>query len=165
MLAATAAGAYSTLEAGRKQANAQQAQQQELVNQAAYDKDAAVAQADKIRRAAAQQQSQARAQLAGSGAAVGEGTAVTINDTIDLNANQDAYTALLSGSRSAGTSLRQASAYGQAAADSASASYLNAASSVLATGAAIGKGWKTPASSAPSSLGSGITAPANALIG
>src|SRR5690606_26806172 len=109
--------------------NAENARQQ-----AAQQKDTAVAQAEKIRKAAAQQRSEANAALAASGVSVGEGTPVTINDTINLNAEQDAYTAILNGTRNANASLNQAAIFDAQGRDAINSSYLDAGSSLLAGG-------------------------------
>jgi hypothetical protein len=105
-------------------------------------KDAAVAQAEKIRKAARAQEGQANAALAASGVAIGEGTPIVINEKINQDAEEDAYNTLLTGSRQQRTAGDQAGLtrfQGQAAAN---ASYLNAASTVLSTGASYGQ-WKT----------------------
>ncbi|MBG7619349.1 hypothetical protein I5R65_07725 [Herbaspirillum sp. AP02] len=164
-LAATAAvGAYSAIQSGQSQSRQLQAQAQQQSNQAAYEKDAAVAQAEKIRKAAAQQQSAARAQLAGSGVAVSEGTAVTINDTIDLNAENDAQTALLTGSRRSNSLNDTAASYSSAAGDALTGGYLTAGATVLSSAARIGKGWSSTSPTASgSALGSGVKVPTGAL--
>ncbi len=112
---------------------------------AAQDKDVAVAQAEKIRKAASIQRSAANAALSASGVDLGSGSAVKINEEITKNSEQDAYTAILSGNRSAGSSLQQASMFERSGSNAATAGFLNAGSSLLSGGAAIGKGWKTTA--------------------
>lgn len=128
---------------------------------AAQEKDAAVAQAEKIRIAAKRQQSAANAGLAASGVDLNSGSAVKINDFINLNSEQDAYTTILTGTRGAQASLNQASMFSRQGSNAQSAGFLNAGSSLLAGGAAIGSGWKTGGTG--SVVGSGFKANGSVL--
>jgi len=104
-------------------------------------KDAAVAQAEKIRKAARAQEGQANAALAASGVAVGEGTPIIINEDIIKRSEDDAYSTLLTGNRQRQTANNQAGVLqyqGQAA---QTAGTLNAASSLLSTYSTY-KGWQ-----------------------
>ena len=115
-------------------------------------RDAAVAQAEKIRKAGAAQASQANAALAASGVAVGEGTPLRINENIYQNAEDDAYSTLLTGKRqqqAANDSAGMLEYQGNAA---QTVGYLNAASTVLSTAASYGQ-WKTSQATAKTKAG------------
>lgn len=143
-ISAAGVGAIAAISSGQ-QAKETASDNAEIARRnAAQDKDSAIAQAEKIRRVAAIQKSQANAGLAASGVSLGEGTAVKINEEITKNSEQDAYTAILNGSRSANASLQQASMFDSKASNALNSSYLNAGSSLLSAGAKIGKGWKQP---------------------
>lgn len=138
-------GAYAAIENGQAAKQTANDNAEIARRNAAQDKDVAVAQAEKIRKAAAIQRSAANASLSASGVDLGTGTAVKINEEITKNSEQDAYTAILSGNRSAGSSLQQASMFETSGKNAANAGFLNAGSSLLSAGAAFGKGWKTTA--------------------
>lgn len=107
----------------------------------AAEKDAAVAQAEKIRRAGRAQAAAANASLAASGVAIGEGTALRINEQIYQDSESDAYTTLLTGTRRQSTLESQAMISEAEGRGAKTAGYLNGASSLLSTGANYGK-WK-----------------------
>ena len=83
--------------------------------QAEADADAARAQgrveAERIRREKDRQQSAARAAAAENGLAVNEGTAITINDTIERDAQYDAAMAEITGFNSSQRLKAEASAH------------------------------------------------------
>jgi hypothetical protein len=86
-------------QAQRKAANAE-ARQQEIA--AAQERDAAMVEAARIRKAGDRASGAARAQLAASGIDVGSGTALVIDEDITRESNTDAEYTLLTGSRRAG---------------------------------------------------------------
>ena len=152
---------YSSMEQG-KQAKQTADDNAELSRrQGAQETDAAVAQAEKIRRVAALNQSEANAALAASGVSIGEGTALKINEEITKNSEQDAYATILNGTRGASTASAQASMYESAGSNALNAGYLNAGSSLLSAGAAFGKGWKTSAGN----VAGGVKAPTGLMWG
>lgn len=161
--ASAAFGVYTAIESGKAEEQTADDNAEIARRNAAQDKDAAVSQAQKIREAAARQKAAATASLAGSGVDVGTGTAVTINDEITLNSEQDAFTTILSGSRSAQSSLNQAGMFESQGNNAKTAGYMNAGSSLLSAGASIASGWKSPATGTNS--GSGFKANGNLLWG
>jgi len=106
------------------------------------DKDAAVAQAEKIRKAQKYAIGAANAATAASGAAIGEGSALRINEQIYKDSEEDAYSTLLTGTRQQRTANDQASITRSQGRNAETAGYLNAGASVLSGGAQIAKGWK-----------------------
>lgn len=98
------------------------------------DKDAAVAQAEKIRKAQKYAIGAANAANAASGAAIGEGSALRINEQIYQDSEEDAYNMLLTGTR------QQRYANDQASITRAQGRNAQTAS-VLSAGAAIANGW------------------------
>ena len=144
-LAATAYSAYSTVQSG-KQANLHaQAQGEQAQADADTAASAAVVQADRIRRLARNQASEANAALAGSGVEVGEGTAVNINEEIIGNAEEDAALTIFNGKNQQARGYTDASNYKLAGSQAQSAANAQAVSSVLAGGARAGKSWKASA--------------------
>lgn len=110
--------------------------------QGAADQDAAVAQAEKIRRAAKAQAGQANAALAASGVSVGEGTAVRINEEIYRASEEDAYSTLLTGARRQRAGDEEASLLRRQGRAAMVGSFFGAGGSVLSTGARS-EGWKS----------------------
>lgn len=106
-------------------------------------KDAAVAQAEKIRKAQKQAIGAANAANAASGVAIGEGSAVRINEQIYKDSEDDAFSSLLTGTRRQQSANDQASISRWQGNNAQTAGYLNAGSSVLSGGAKVAKGWKT----------------------
>lgn len=142
MIASAAVGATSALYSADTAQNTAEANAEMAKRQGAQDADAAMAQAEKIRKAGAAQASRANAALAASGVAVGEGTPVRINEEIYKNAEDDAYSTLLTGTRRQRSSKDQAS-FLMAEGDAAkTGGYLNAGASLLSSGASYGK-WQT----------------------
>lgn len=86
-------------EAGEARQEAANAQAYQFEIEADQTRDASKAQADKIRKAAAKQRAQSDAAFAASGVSVGVGTPVKINQSIDRDAESDAYNTMLSGER------------------------------------------------------------------
>ena len=99
MMAASAVGTVGTIYSGIQQAEAADNQAQIAENNAAYEADANKQQAEKIRRMAKAQRCEANAALAKSGVKLGEGTALEVQKDITQKSEEDALSALLSGSR------------------------------------------------------------------
>lgn len=140
-----------------------EAEKQQILKDAAYSADATKAQAEKIRRAGRFQVGEANASLAASGVKLGQGTALEIRKNINQNVEEDALSAVLSGKRtldSAQTSAQRIDAssaatlrnsqiesglLAKAGSNAVTNSYFGAASTVLSSAPALGKGWKTRA--------------------
>ncbi len=134
--------AYSTVQAG-KQANLNaQAQADQAVADANTERSAAVVQAERIRKLARTQASQANASLAASGVDTGEGTAININEEIIGNAEQDAALTIFGGANRAQRLNADASNYRQAGKQAQANAYGQAASTLLQSGASAYSGWK-----------------------
>lgn len=99
MLVAAGASAAGAIYTGIQNKEAADTNAEILRRQGEQEKDAAVAQAEKIRKAARAQAGAAKAALAASGVAIGEGTAVRINEQILEDAEKDAYSTILTGTR------------------------------------------------------------------
>lgn len=145
-VAGTAYSVYSTQQAG-KQANQNAKAQAE---QSQLDADAvassSVVQADRIRRLARNQASEANAALAASGVEVGEGTAININEEIIGNAEEDAVLTIFNGENQKKRGYADATNMRLAGSQAKSSANMQAAASVLSTGGQIASGWKASAS-------------------
>ena len=111
MAAATVYSVYSTQQSGKQaqlNANAQADQAQADADTAA---SAAVVQADRIRRLARNQASEANAALAASGVETGAGTAININEEIIGNAEEDAALTIFNGQNQKARGYADASNY------------------------------------------------------
>ncbi len=142
LLASAAVSAGGAVYSGVQQKEAADTNAELARRQGDQEKDAAVAQAEKIRKAARAQAGQANAALAASGVAIGEGTAVRINEQIYRDSEDDAYSTLLTGTRRQQSGNDQAGILinqGNAAMTSGT---INAGASVLSAGASYGK-WKS----------------------
>lgn len=154
-VASAVVGAGAAIYSGQKQQEAADNSAELARRQAAQEADAAVAQAEKIRKATRQQNAEATANLAASGISVGSGTPIRISNEIYKTGEQDAYQTILSGNRAYQAGQTQAGlleTQGQAA---ATAGYLNAGSSLLSGAASAYKaGWskKTPTPGATGAL-------------
>ena len=146
-LAATVIGGGLSVMGQMQQASQQkkmyQAQAQQAVNQAAYRKDAAKAQAEKIRRAGAAQRSEAQAALAASGVNISEGTPLELQKTIIRNSEEDALMAILSGKRAEDAGNTEAELLMQAGDNAQSNAIYGAAGTVLSTAGSVASGWRT----------------------
>ncbi len=113
-----------------------------LEKQAEADADAQLArgrlEAERIRKEKEKAQSRARAAAAENGLDVNEGTAVVINDQIELDANYDANMAAITGFNSSQRLKGEASVHGKNAQTAIVSGALNTASS----GLNASKGWK-----------------------
>lgn len=146
LAAGTALAAGSAIYGGIS-ANQQAKTQAELASrQAAQERDAAVAQAEKIRRSAQRQKASANAGLAASGVSLGSGTALRISNEIDRMAEQDAYQTILSGNRAYASGQAEAGMLRTSGSNALTGGFLNAGSSLLSGAAQTYKaGWKAGA--------------------
>lgn len=144
MVASTAVSTLGSLQQGQQQKAYANYQASQAEADAKAEADAAQIHADKIRKAARLQASEARAALAGSGVDVGEGTAVDINSSIYRNAEEDAWSAILGGKAKARTMNAQAEGLRISGDNAETASYMKAAGTALG-GASKVSGWKMAA--------------------
>jgi hypothetical protein len=150
-----------------RQAEANANFQQDQANaDARATQGAATIEAERIRKAGAIQRSQAVAAAAASGVDVNSPTALKIDETINHNAEQDAFLTMVGGNDSAAR-LRQGgqAAYlsGQSQKSAANAQATSAILSFASSTASSGANWKK-APNAPGPAGS-ISAPASAPSG
>lgn len=144
MVALAAVGTGATIYSGQQQAQAADDQAQIAENNAAYEADAARQQAEKIRRMARAQKGEANAALAKSGVKLGEGTALEVQKDITTRSEEDALSALLSGSRALKSGDDQSDMLKDSGEAAKTGSYVSAAGTVLSAGAAYSSGkWKT----------------------
>lgn len=140
-VASTVVAAGSAIYTGVQASNAADTNAELARRQGVQDADAAVAQAEKIRKAARAQAGAANAALAVSGVSVGDGTPIRINEQIYQDSEQDAYNTLLTGSRAQRTANNQANVITAQGNSAMISGALNAGSSLLAGGANYAK-WK-----------------------
>jgi len=133
--------AVGSIQQGNQQRELAEAQAAQLDLQAAQERDAAVAQAEKIRRAGRAQAAQAESAYAASGVSVGTGTPVRINETITRDTEEDAYMTILTGDRRGQTLDTESSLQRRAGRNAQQAGYMGAATSLLSGAAQYGK-WK-----------------------
>jgi len=141
-IAATAVGATTALYSADTAQNTAEANAELARRQGNAEKDAAMAQAEKIRKAGRAAAGQANAAMAAAGVAIGEGTPLRINEQINKDTEDDAYTTLLTGVRRQRSTEEQGMmmiAEGDAA---KTAGYLNAGATVLNGASNYGK-WKS----------------------
>lgn len=134
-------GAIGSVSQGNQQAQLASAQAQQLENQAAGERDAALASAERIRRAGRRTQGEAEAAYAASGVSVGTGTPVRVNEQIGLDSETDAYMAILEGERRGRTLDYEARAARQAAKNSQASGGGGALTSILGAAGSFGM-WK-----------------------
>jgi len=140
-IAAAAVGATAAIYSADTQENTAEANAEMAQRQGNQEKDAAMAQAEKIRKAGRAAAGQANASMAAAGVSIGEGTPLRVNEQIYKDSEDDAYSTLLTGTR------RQQSANDQgmlmqADGDAAKTSgYLNAGATILNGVSSYGK-WK-----------------------
>jgi len=136
LVAGTAMSAGSAIMQGQ-QAKATGDTNAELARrQGEADKDAAVAQAEKIRRAARYQIGAANAANAASGVDLNSGSAFRVNEIINQDSEKDAYQTILSGTRRQTGNNNQALLYESQGRNAETAS-------ILSAGASIASGWKS----------------------
>ncbi|MEJ2895810.1 hypothetical protein RVU96_16775 [Bordetella avium] len=134
----TVIGGLSSISQGRQEDQYQREMARQEQEQAAQERDAAVAQAEKIRRAGRQQSAAADAAFAASGVAIGEGTPVLINEQITRDSEEDAYMSILTGERRGRALDTQAALRRQAGSNARSAGIAGAFGSVLRGAASYG---------------------------
>lgn len=143
MMAAAAVSVIGQAQAAKSQKEMYNAHAQQTLNDAAYRDDAALAQAEKIRRAGKTQVGEANASLAASGVKLGEGTPLEVQKKITQNSEEDALSAILSGKRATASADQEAQLLGKAGDNAVTNSYYNSAATVLQTAGAIYRsGWK-----------------------
>lgn len=156
-------GAIGSIGQGNQQAELANAQAQQLENQAASERDTAVATAERIRRAGRSQQAQAESAYAASGVSVGTGTPVRVNEQIGLDSETDAYMAILDGDRRGRTLDYEARAARQAAKNAKSSGGGGALSSILGAAGNFGM-WKAgQIGKSPFKVASNFSSGGNAL--
>jgi hypothetical protein len=141
MAISTAVSAAGAIYAGSQTAQAADDNAELARRQGAQEKDAAVAQAEKIRKAARAQAGAANASLAASGVAIGDGTPVRINEQIYKDSEDDAYSTLLTGTRRQNSANDQAGIMNSQGNAAMVGGLINAGTSVLSAGANYSK-WK-----------------------
>lgn len=139
MIASAVVGTATALYSADTAQNNAEGQAELERRQGENEKDAAVAQAEKIRKAGRAAAASANASLAASGVAIGEGTALRINEQIYQDSESDAYTTLLTGVRRQRTNENQALMSQADGKGAKTAGYLNATSSLLSSGSSYGK--------------------------
>lgn len=142
LIAGAVASAGASIYSGVQQKNAMEANAELARREGAQEADAAVAQAEKIRRAGRAAASQANAAMAASGVAIGEGTALRINEQIYKDSEDDAFSTLLTGVRRQRSANDQAGLMEYEGRSARTAGFLNAGASLLSAGSTYGK-WKT----------------------
>lgn len=142
MIMAVAASAGSAIYSGVQQQNVADTNAELSRRQGVQDADAAVAQAEKIRKAGAAQAARANAALAASGVSVGEGTPVRINEEIYKSSEEDAYSTLLTGARRRQSANDQAGMLQSQGSAAMTGGLISAGASVLSGAASYGK-WQT----------------------
>ncbi|MBD9459115.1 hypothetical protein IB241_15640 [Pseudomonas sp. PDM05] len=145
MAAATVYSVYTTQQSGKQaqlNANAQSDQAQSDADAAA---SAAVVQADRIRRLARNQASEANAALAASGVETGAGTAININEEIIGNAEEDAALTIFNGQNQKARGYVDSSNYSLAGTQARGAANAQSIGTVLSAGAQAGMAWKASA--------------------
>jgi hypothetical protein len=141
MIAAMVASAAGSIYTGVQASQAADDNAELSRRQGVQEKDAAVAQAEKIRKAARAQAGAANASLAASGVAIGDGTPVRINEQIYKDSEDDAYSTLLTGTRRQNSANDQAGIMNSQGNAAMVGGLINAGTSVLSAGANYSK-WK-----------------------
>lgn len=156
-VAGTAYSVYSSQQAGKQAQLTADAQAEQSQKDADAAASAATVQADRIRRLARNQASEANAALAASGVEVGEGTAININEEIIGNAEEDAVLTIFNGQNQKARGQVDASNYRLAGAQSRSAANTASLGSVLEGGGKLADiGWKASARSGRVSTEGGV---------
>lgn len=145
MAAATVYSVYSTQQSGKQAQLNANAQADQAQNDADTAASAAVVQADRIRRLARNQASEANAALAASGVETGAGTAININEQIIGNAEEDAALTIFNGKNQKARGYTDASNYSLAGSQARSNANSQSIGTVLSAGAQAGMSWKASA--------------------
>ncbi|WP_256347637.1 hypothetical protein [Pseudomonas gingeri] len=144
-VAGTAYSVYSSQQAGKQAQLTAEAQAEQSQKDADAAASAATVQADRIRRLARNQASEANAALAASGVEVGEGSAININEDIYGNAEEDATLTFLNGQSQKARGQVDAANYRQTGAAARSAANAQSFGSVLQGASNLASGWKASA--------------------
>lgn len=153
-VAGTAYSVYSSQQAGKAAQDTADAQAKQSQLDADAAASAATVQADRIRRLARNQASEANAALAGSGVETGEGTAININEEIIGNAEEDATLTILNGQAQKARGSVDASNYRSVGSQARANANAQSIGSVLNTGASLAmSGWKASANGSASKVG------------
>lgn len=143
--ASTVYSVYSTQQSGKQASLNAQSQAEQAKNDADTAASAAVVSADRIRRLARNQNSEANASLAASGVEVGAGTAVNINEEITSNAEQDATLTIFNGRNQASKLNTDAANYKLAGSQATSNANAQSVGTVLSGAAQGASAWKASA--------------------
>lgn len=145
LAAATVYSVYTTQQSGKQAQLNANAQADQAQNDADTAASAAVVQADRIRRLARNQASEANAALAASGVETGAGTAININEQIIGNAEEDAALTIFNGQNQKARGYADASNYSLAGTQARGAANSQSIGTVLSAGAQAGMAWKASA--------------------
>lgn len=148
-IAATGMSVLGAVTQGMQQSAYYKYQAKQGEADASAARGAAIVRAEKVRRAGALNQGQAKASIAASGLDTDAGTSVEINNTIAKNTESDALTEILDGNNQSARLNAQAEADRISASNARTNSYLSAGSSLIS--AANLQGWKTSTRTASSS--------------
>ena len=148
MAAATVYSVYSTQQSGKQSQLNSDAQSEQAQNDADNAASSAVVQADRIRRLARNQASEANASLAASGVETGAGTAININEQIIGNGEEDAALTIFNGQNQKARGYADASNYTLAGNQARSNANSQSIGTVLSAGAQAGMAWKASAAGA-----------------
>lgn len=145
LAAATVYSVYSTQQSGKQAQLNADAQSDQAQSDADAAASAAVVQADRIRRLARNQSSEANAALAASGVETGAGTAININEEIIGNAEEDAALTIFNGKNQKARGYADASNYSMAGNQARSAANSESVGTVLSAGEKSTSMWKASA--------------------
>ena len=153
-VAGTAYSVYSTQQAGKQSQLNADAQSEQAQNDANAAASASMVQADRIRRLARNQSSEANAALAASGVETGAGSAININEEIIGNAEEDAALTIFNGQNQKARGYVDSSNYKLAGNQARSSANSQSVGTVLSTGANLAMaGWKASANGSASKPG------------
>lgn len=141
--ASAAYSVYSTQQAGKQAQLNADAQSEQAQNDANTEKSAAVVQAERIRKLARIQASEANASLAGSGVEVGAGTAININEEITRNSEEDAALTIFGGGNKAQRLNADSSNYKLTGSQARGAANSQSISTVLSSASTAASNWKS----------------------
>ncbi len=145
MAAATVYSVYSTQQSGKQAQLNSDAQSEQAQKDADNAASSAVVQADRVRRLARNQASEANASLAASGVETGAGTAININEQIIGNGEEDAALTIFNGQNQKARGYTDASNYTLAGNQARSSANSQSVGTVLSAGAQAGMAWKASA--------------------
>lgn len=156
-VAGTAYSVYSGNQSAKQASLNADAQSEQAQKDADAAASASAVQADRIRRLARNQSSEANAALAASGIETGAATAININEEIIGNAEEDAALTIFNGQNQKARGYVDASNYKLSGSQARAAANSQAVGSVLNTGSSLAmSGWKASANgTAPRAGGNG----------